>query len=372
MKIRRWQDLPTLVHFGLHSVPLPILLQGLLARLAIPYQEARFLDRKGVVRQKPRIWPLALADLLFPPKRKTPPSQPIGALREWEVQGNCLEAVGEGGRLRLEFLAEDLLRLRVTRSPVFPKPFSYAVEKTDWPAVPVSWNEGEGHLRFASNRLLCLLEKSDGSLSLFRDGRLLLQQRGPFCWQGEASRLQLALPQGAEVYGLGERAGWLPRRGRRWVCWNHDPAIYDLGDDPLYSGIPFWLQMQGGEACGCFLDNACRSELDIGQTDPDSLKIFLEGGEFRLYVLAAPTAREILARYTELTGRMPLPPLWALGFQQSRWSYDSAAEVRRIAAEFRRREIPCDAIHLDIDHMDGQRCFTWDRKRFPDPPVLLA
>ena len=307
MKIRRWQDLRTLVRFGLHSVPLPILLQGLLAKMAIPYQETRFLDRNGVVREKPRIWPLVLGDLLFPPKRKSPPSQPIGALQSWEVQGSCLEVVGEGGRLRLEFLADNLLRLRAIGSGSFPEPFSYAVEKTVWPPVAVSWSEGEGHLRFASNRLLCLLEKSDGSLSLFRDGRLLLQQRGPLCWQGEDCRLQLALPQGTEIYGLGEKAGWLPRRGRRWVCWNHDPAIYDLGDDPLYSCIPFWLQLNGTEACGYFLDNASRSELDIGQANPDSLKIHLEGGEFRLYVLTAPTAREILARYTELTGHMPPP-----------------------------------------------------------------
>ncbi|MEI6310195.1 MAG: TIM-barrel domain-containing protein, partial [bacterium] len=372
MKIRSWQDFRALVHTGIHSVPFPILFQSLLARLAIPYQEARFLDRHGVVQEKPRAFPLALGDLLFPPKREIPLPQPFGALHSCKVQGSCLEATNEGGRLRLEFLAEDLLRLRVTRSPVFPEPFSYAVEKTVWPPVAVSWNEGEDHWRFASNRLLCLLAKSDGSLSLFRDGRLLLQQKGSLCWQEEACRTQFALPEGAEIYGLGERAGWLPRRGRRWTFWNHDPVNYDLGDDPLYSGIPFWLQMQGGEACGCFLDNACRSELDIGQEDPDSLKILLEGGEFRLYVLAAPTPREILARYAELTGRMPLPPLWALGFHQSRWSYDSAAEVQRIAGEFRRREIPCDAIHLDIDALDGWRCFTWNRKRFPDPPGLLA
>jgi len=372
MKIRSWQDFRALVHTGIHSVPFPILFQSLQAKLAIPYQEARFLDRLGAVQTKPRAFPLALGDLLFPPKREIPLPQPFGAPYSCKVQESCLEATSEGGRMRLEFLAEDLLRLRVTRSPVFPEPFSYAVEKTVWPPVAVSWNEGKDHWRFASNRVLCLLAKSDGSLSLFRDGRPLLQQTGSLCWQEEACRIQLALPQGAEIYGLGERAGWLPRRGRRWIFWNHDPVNYDLGDDPLYSGIPFWLQMQGGQACGFFLDNACRSELDIGQADPDSLKIFLEGGEFRLYVLAAPTPREILARYAELTGRMPLPPLWALGFHQSRWSYDSAAEVQRIAEEFRRREIPCDAIHLDIDAMDGWRCFTWNRKRFPDPPGLLA
>ena len=72
------------------------------------------------------------------------------------------------------------------------------------------------------------------------------------------------------------------------------------------------------------------------------------------------------------TGRTPLPPLWALGNQQSRWGYKTADEVRAIAREFRARDIPCDALYLDIDYMDGYRVFTWDRERFPDPAGLTA
>jgi alpha-glucosidase len=80
----------------------------------------------------------------------------------------------------------------------------------------------------------------------------------------------------------------------------------------------------------------------------------------------------VVARYTELTGRMPLPPRWALGYQQSRWSYESDHVVRDLAAQFRRRHIPCDVIYLDVDHMDGNRVFTWSRARFPDPAGLIA
>jgi alpha-glucosidase len=80
----------------------------------------------------------------------------------------------------------------------------------------------------------------------------------------------------------------------------------------------------------------------------------------------------VLAQYTELTGRISLPPLWALGNQQSKWGYMDAHQVRAIARGFRERDIPCDVIHLDIDHMDGYRVFTFDETRFPDPARFVA
>src|SRR5438105_6067422 len=88
-------------------------------------------------------------------------------------------------------------------------------------------------------------------------------------------------------------------------------------------------------------------------------------------LFAGPSPREVVERYTELTGRTPLPPLWALGYHQSRWGYRSADELRQLARQFRERGIPCDALYLDIDYMDGYRVFTWDRQRFPDPKGLL-
>jgi alpha-glucosidase len=68
---------------------------------------------------------------------------------------------------------------------------------------------------------------------------------------------------------------------------------------------------------------------------------------------------------------MVMPPLWALGYHQNRWSYYPEARVREIARQFRERRIPCEAIHLDIDYMDGFRCFTWHPERFPNPAGLV-
>jgi alpha-glucosidase len=78
----------------------------------------------------------------------------------------------------------------------------------------------------------------------------------------------------------------------------------------------------------------------------------------------------VLTGLAELTGTMPLPPRWTLGYHQCRFSYNPDSRVREIAGEFRNRQIPCDVIWMDIDYMDGFRVFTFDPKQFPDPKKL--
>jgi alpha-glucosidase len=111
---------------------------------------------------------------------------------------------------------------------------------------------------------------------------------------------------------------------------------------------------------------------DVGHGQADRLSFAAEAGELRYYFMAAPKLTDVLETYTALTGRMSLPPLWALGYHQARWSYPDEATVRALAAEFRQRRIPCDALYLDIDYMDGFRCFTWNRQAFPTHRQMLA
>jgi alpha-glucosidase len=96
-----------------------------------------------------------------------------------------------------------------------------------------------------------------------------------------------------------------------------------------------------------------------------------EGGEMNYYFLYGPSLPQVSRAYARLTGTHELPPLWALGYHQCRWSYYPHSRVMEIADTFRELEIPCDAIYLDIDYMDGYRCFTWNREHFPDPKGLI-
>lgn len=186
--------------------------------------------------------------------------------------------------------------------------------------------------------------------------------------------LEIALDPHESVYGLGEKTGLLDKRGRRYQMWNTDDPLHTPDKDPLYQSIGFLSRFDGVRSSGLFLDTVARSFFDVGFTREDSLVI--ETGEdiLDLYVFdggeGGPAA--VSALYSALTGTMKLPPLWALGYQQCRWSYCPESNVVAVAEEFRKRDIPCDVIYLDIDYMDGYRVFTWDRGRFPDPARMAA
>ena len=127
-----------------------------------------------------------------------------------------------------------------------------------------------------------------------------------------------------------------------------------------------------GQAWGLFLDNPGRVEFDLAHDHAQRSWFGPFTGDFVYYIFCGPTPQDVLARYTDLTGHTPLPPLWSLGNGQSRFSYETEDEVRSIARAFRERDIPCDTLYLDIDTLDGYRVFTWNSDHFPDPEGLLA
>lgn len=215
-----------------------------------------------------------------------------------------------------------------------------------------------------------------GGITLHLGTTLLIDflgQSGPYLEGLQLKRdgFELPLLDGTRCYGLGEKTGYLDHRGRRFQMYNtDDPSPHLENLDPMYVSIPWLVLFREGRVCGLFLDDPGRSTWDLGRTDPDLLTAESERGELDLYLVAGPSFEKLLERFSGLTGRMPMPPRWALGYQQSRWSYPSAEEILRVAAEYRRREIPCDVLYADIDYMDGYRVFTWDPERFPDPRGL--
>ena len=167
----------------------------------------------------------------------------------------------------------------------------------------------------------------------------------------------------------------MSRDGKFIVNWNTDTFSYPIGTDPIYESIPFFYALHDGQAYGVFFNNTYRTWFDMGKTSPDRYSFGADGGELDYFVLTGGSERSpknVLTDYAELTGKTPLPPIWALGNQQSRWSYYPESRVREIADGFRKNRIPADVIYLDIDYMNGYRVFTWDKSRFPDPPKLIS
>jgi alpha-glucosidase len=308
--------------------------------------------------------------------------QPIGAVTPGAPQRNQITFRGPRGLANISVLAPDLVRVRMTMGASFGPDYSWAVIKPlgDWPETAVDIQTQGSDGLGGNNRIIRTSElevrvHADPFLVAFydRDGHLISKDDDarPTAWEGARARTWKSMPADEHYFGLGEKAGPLDRRGHTYVMWNTDAYGWGANTDPLYEDIPFFLGLRDGRAYGLFFDNTYRSSFDFGVESPDRYAFGAEGGEMNYYFFWGPDPKKVLNRYTELVGRMPMPPLWAIGYHQCRYSYYPEKVVRFIADNFRTRHIPCDALFLDIHYMDGYRIFTWDKSRFPDPPGLM-
>lgn len=180
------------------------------------------------------------------------------------------------------------------------------------------------------------------------------------------------LSEGESFYALGDKTGFLDKRGYDYVMWNtDDPAPQVECFKSLYKSVPFLIYQKKDRCCGFFFDNTFRSKFDLGKQNPEQWSYSAQKGDLDYYFISGDM-KEVVGGYTYLTGRAPLPQLWTLGYHQSRWSYKNEAELREVARSMREKGVPCDALHLDIDYMDGYRVFTWDKKSFPDPKAMIG
>ncbi len=181
--------------------------------------------------------------------------------------------------------------------------------------------------------------------------------------------VHVPIEEGTSLYGTGEVAGPLLRNGRTTTCWNTDAYGYTDANASLYQSHPWVLAVRkDGTAFGILADTTWRCEIDL----TDGITFRGEGAPYNVYVIDRDSPQEVLKSLASLVGTMPLPPKWAIGYHQCRYSYFPEARVREIAKEFRTRKIPCDVIWFDIDYMHEYRVFTFDSGHFPDPKQLNA
>ena len=299
----------------------------------------------------------------------------IGPVAPSQPTGNQITLQSSQALVSITALASDLIRVRMTPGARFGPDYSYAVIKTDWPELQVEFS-GSGNARVVRTpELEVRLQLAPFRISFYeRTGHLIAKDadRLGMAWDGARVRCWKWMPPDEQYFGLGEKSGQLDKRGHAYVMWNTDAYGWGNSTDPLYESVPFFISLRAGRAYGLFFDNTWRSSFDLGVEAPDQYSFGAEGGELNYYFFYGPDPKKVIQRYTELVGRMPLPARWAIGYHQSRYSYYPESYVRFIADNFRQRQIPCDALFLDIDYMDGYRVFTWDKSRFSDPPRLLA
>lgn len=296
--------------------------------------------------------------------------QSAGAVTAITPLPNGMEVRAGAVRVRLTALSPTVVRVRFARDGNFPPDHSFAVvEKTGFSAPTVQVSNKADAAEFSTGALQVRVAKSPLRV-IFLDakGQVILQDdpKHPVSWAGTEFRVWKSMPEDEHYFALGDKAGPLDHRNLAFTNWNTDAYGYQESTDPLYKTIPFYIGLRRGAAYGVFLDNTYRSTFDFGKELRDAYSFGADGGELNYYFFYGPEPRKVVEDYTALTGRVPLPPLFALGFQQSRYSYETDARVREVASELRRRKIPADVLYLDIDYQFHNRPFTVDPQRFPD------
>lgn len=285
-----------------------------------------------------------------------------------------LTATTARGVVTARLVADGVVRLQVVDPEQHPwTRHSYAVEQ-DLPPLPAQLDEQPDSLTLITPELRLTVDRTSGAVRAVNTAEATIIEESPsgFRPEGQGFSWQVRLPDDETCHGLGQRAFPLSLRHRRLALWNYDARSYQVGADPLYLSVPFYLGRRPGLSYGLFWDNPARASVDLDSDNNGLLTYSCTQRPLTLYLIVGDGPQQVTQRYTGLTGRMELPPLWALGYHQSRWGYRDEADFRRVATRMRKERIPCDALHLDIDYMSGYRVFTWDDTRFPKPAKLLS
>ena len=268
---------------------------------------------------------------------------------------------------------DNIFRLRFTNQDNFSKAPSYAVVYNS--TVPYSLNDKTAYYQISTKDLIVRISKSPCRVSIYdKNMNLLNEDEKSFGVSFDADEVRCfkTLFKDELFYGLGEKTKNLKKNGEQWTMWNSDTPAYNGKTDPLYQSIPFFIGVRNHKAYGIFFDNTYKSYFNMGASNNRFYWFGADKGELDYYFINGPEIKKVINLYTLLTGRMELPPLWSLGYQQSKWSYYPESAVRNLAETFRNKQIPCDVIYLDIHYMNGYRVFTWDKNRFPQPGKMLS
>jgi alpha-glucosidase len=300
--------------------------------------------------------------------------QHIGNVQRVEKLKDGVELTAGPAKLRVTVFRDGVIRVRLAPQGSFPKDSSWAVVETpDPPAFSVE--DGKNELRMTAGRVVVIVKKTP-LLVTFADseGNVLLADEPslPMAWDGSYIHAWKRMPSEENYFGLGDKPGPLNRRNHAYTMWNTDFYGWQESDDPLYKTMPFFIGLHKGTSYGLFFDNTYRSSFDFGKESPDYFSFGAEGGELNYYFIAGPQPKKIVQQFTALVGRTPLPPLWSLGYQQSRYSYYPEARAREVVQTLREKKIPCDVIYFDIDYQQGNAPFTVNREYFPHFEKMIS
>jgi alpha-glucosidase len=298
----------------------------------------------------------------------------LGVVTRVRPLPNGVELRTAAGVEQVLALRDDVLRVRVSPTGQLPEDASWAaLPEARHASVAVTAENTADAVGFRTAAVHVAIRRSDLAITV-RDGhgRVVQQDAQPACFSGQSFRVFKSMPRDEHYFGLGDKTGPLDRRGEAFDLWNTDAYRFQESTDPIYKSIPFFITFREGSAAGLFLDDTWRTSFDFGKENPEVYSFGALGGSLDYYIFTGPTPKQVVEAYAWLTGKPPLPPMWMLGFQQSRYTYTPEQRLMDVATRLRTDRIPADAVYLDIGFQYKNRPFTVDTAAFPDLAKTVA
>jgi alpha-glucosidase len=298
--------------------------------------------------------------------------QCTGKIDKFYREGNTLLFYSEKAVQRVKVLSSNCIRITFSSKKTFLDIPSFAVVNEPI-EESFSVQEKDEAIFIRTKEIIASIDKQNGRIIISDSkGNIISEDIDyGFSWTKDTVKCKKKMSSSDHFYGLGEKTGYLDKKGRKYVMWNTDEPTHTPTKDPLYKTIPLLITFNGHYASGIFVDKTCKLWFDLGEENNEYFTFEAEDFEMDYYFIYGPDIKRVISTYCDLTGKMSLPPMWALGYQQCRFSYYPEEMVKSLADSFRQKDIPCDVIYLDIDYMNKYRVFTWNSNRFPDPEKML-
>jgi alpha-glucosidase len=273
-----------------------------------------------------------------------------------------------GSRLRVEAPDAHIVRVWLKPAGEFTRQPSLALEAAPATRIPLTIAENDGTVTAGTGALMVRIDRQTLRFEVAAaDGTpLMADVRVAMTTPGAAWTLIHILDAGEKLFGLGQdnqNNGRLNRRGVIRELWAGQKI--NSGNVTAEYPVPFLLSTgRQGHAYGVFFDNVHRLRFDLAKTKADEVRCDAEGGEIDLYVIDGPGLADVIERYTSLTGRPSLPPLWALGYWQSKCTYYDWKPLDEAYQQLDARGFPVDVMVIDADWPEIVTDYVWAKRWF--------
>ncbi|MFH6991593.1 glycoside hydrolase family 31 protein [Flavobacterium sp. FlaQc-48] len=300
--------------------------------------------------------------------------QYLGNCSGYAVTGNKIVFnCSNKAKVMLQLCSGEVIKIWVSANGNFIRnneSFAVVEEDLGWKDV-IHVKEETSAYEIFTEQLRIRVNKAPFQLQIFDKYQKLLfsdyAEKG-FAYNSDKIKSYKTLRHDEQFFGLGEKSGPLNRRGGSYKMWNSDQPCYGLNEDPLYKSIPFFMS---SNHYGIFFDNTYKTEFKFGSESNEYYSFEAPAGQMIYYFMFGNNYKEIIKNYIALTGKPIMPPQWALGFSQCRGDYTREDQAREVAAEFRKRKIPCDIIYQDIGWTEGLQDFDWRKNNYKNPAAMV-